>query len=55
MTLMGVNLLPEKIGVGVHHILQGMADRQVPLIRQAGETYLVLAQKSVAQSHGVAR
>jgi ubiquinone/menaquinone biosynthesis C-methylase UbiE len=45
MTLGGVHMLTDKAGVALHHVLQNMADRRIPLIRNGGETYLVLAQK----------
>jgi len=52
LTLAGIHLLPDKLGVALHHGLQGLADRGYPLVRNGGETYLVLAQKKAA--HGVA-
>jgi len=45
MTLFGIHLLPENHQVALHHALQKMADRAVPLLRNGGETYLVLTQK----------
>ena len=47
MTMIGIQLLPDKLGVTLHHLLQSLADRKFPLIRNGGETYLVLAQKSI--------
>jgi ubiquinone/menaquinone biosynthesis C-methylase UbiE len=49
-TMMGLPLLPDRIGIALHHSLQGMADRNVPLIRNGGDTYLVLAQKRAFRS-----
>lgn len=45
MTLFGIPLLSDKLGIHVHHFLQRMSDRRFPLIQNGGETYLVLARK----------
>ena len=45
MTMFGIALIPDKLGVHLHCALQRMSERQIPLIRAGGETYLVLAQK----------
>jgi ubiquinone/menaquinone biosynthesis C-methylase UbiE len=49
-TMLGTELLPDGLGVALHRSLQRMADRHVPLIRNGGDTYLVMAQKRVARS-----
>lgn len=38
-------LLPESLGIKVHHKLQSLADRGLPLLRSTGSQYLVLATK----------
>jgi ubiquinone/menaquinone biosynthesis C-methylase UbiE len=37
--------LPSSVGLKVHHTLQGLADRNYPVLRSCGYQYLVLAQK----------
>ncbi len=49
MTWLGMRLLSDKAGVALHHVLQNMEDRQVPLIRKGGDCYLVLAQKPMVE------
>lgn len=46
-SLLGRKILPDSTGVKVHHWLQGLADRGVPVIRSAGTHYIVLARKGV--------
>ena len=38
-------VLPDRLGVRVHNFLQRRADRGIPVLRSAGEVYLVLARK----------
>ncbi len=45
ITMFGAPLLSDKLGVLLHNALHRMSERQVPFIRNGGETYLVLAQK----------
>jgi len=44
-TFLGRTVLPDRLGVSVHHFLQRLADKNIPVVRIAGEVYLVLAQK----------
>lgn len=41
-------LLPDRAGLAVHHALQGLADRHLPVMRSAGYQYIVLARKRPA-------
>lgn len=50
ITLFGIPLLSDKLGLKVHHTLQRLSDRRFPLIRNGGETYLVLAKKKALDS-----
>jgi 2-polyprenyl-3-methyl-5-hydroxy-6-metoxy-1,4-benzoquinol methylase len=43
----GCKLLPDSLGVTVHHRLQDLADRGVPILRSMGTHYIVLARKGV--------
>jgi SAM-dependent methyltransferase len=43
----GCKLLPDSSGVRVHHRLQDLADRGVPILRSMGKHYIVLARKGV--------
>jgi ubiquinone/menaquinone biosynthesis C-methylase UbiE len=45
----GRNLFSGAIGVALHHRLQRLADRNVPILRSTGTAYLVLARKSTSQ------
>ncbi len=42
-------IVPEPLGTALHHRLQRLADRGVPVFRSAGAHYLVLARKSASQ------
>ncbi len=44
-TFLHRKILPERLGIALHHRLQRLADRNVPLFRSTGLTYLVLATK----------
>ena len=44
-SFLGRTLLPDRVGVKLHHLLQGLADRGVAGLRRAGSQYLVLARK----------
>jgi len=44
-SFLGLRVLPDRAGVRVHHFLQGLADKKIPIVRSSGEVYLVLAQK----------
>jgi len=44
---LGQRLLPDSYEVRLHHWLQNLADRGVPVIRSAGTHYIVLARKGV--------
>jgi ubiquinone/menaquinone biosynthesis C-methylase UbiE len=44
-TLLRHPLLPKRLGVALHHRLQRLADRGVPLLRSTGAQYIVLAGK----------
>ncbi len=43
-------VLPESSGVALHRRLQRLADRNVPILRSTGMSYLVLARKPAASS-----
>jgi SAM-dependent methyltransferase len=45
LTMLGVHLFPERAEIALHHILQSAADHHVPLLKDGGDCYLVLAQK----------
>lgn len=45
-TLLGLPVLPERLGVRVNSSLQRLADRGVPGVRSAGSQYLVLAART---------
>jgi 2-polyprenyl-3-methyl-5-hydroxy-6-metoxy-1,4-benzoquinol methylase len=45
-TFLHRKVLPERLGIALHHWLQSLANRNVPLFRSTGLTYLVLATKS---------
>jgi hypothetical protein len=40
-------VLPESLGIALHHRLQRLAEQNVPLFRSTGAQYLVLSKKSV--------
>ncbi len=44
-TVMRRRLLPEATGLKVHHRMQALADRGVPILRSAGAHYVVAARK----------
>jgi SAM-dependent methyltransferase len=46
-SFLGCKLLPDSLGVKVHHRLQDLADRGVPILRSMGTHYIVLARKGV--------
>jgi ubiquinone/menaquinone biosynthesis C-methylase UbiE len=46
-SFLGRKMLPDSSGVRVHHWLQNLADRGVPVVRSAGTHYIVLARKGV--------
>lgn len=45
-TFLSHNVLPNRLALSVHHILQRLADQNVPVIRSTGIAYLVLARLS---------
>ncbi|HXB46569.1 MAG TPA: methyltransferase domain-containing protein [Streptosporangiaceae bacterium] len=45
-TLLGLPVLPKRLGLRVNGWLQGLADRGVPGVRSAGSQYLVLASRT---------
>lgn len=46
-SFLGRKVFSDSTGVKVHHRLQGLADRGVPIFRSAGTHYIVLARKGV--------
>jgi 2-polyprenyl-3-methyl-5-hydroxy-6-metoxy-1,4-benzoquinol methylase len=46
-SFLGCKLLPDSFGVKIHHRLQDLADRGVPILRSMGTHYIVLAKKEV--------
>jgi hypothetical protein len=46
----GHSLLPQPLGIALHHQLQRLADQGMPPFRSMGAHYLVLTKKSVPQS-----
>jgi 2-polyprenyl-3-methyl-5-hydroxy-6-metoxy-1,4-benzoquinol methylase len=44
-TFLHRKVLPERLGIELHHWLQSLANRNVPLFRSTGLSYLVLATK----------
>ena len=48
-TVWGKKLLSEHAGVRMHLILQSFCDRSMPLLRNAGSHYIVLARKQAAK------
>ncbi len=44
-SFLGCRLLPDSSGVRVHHRLQKLANRGVPVVRSTGTQYIVLARK----------
>jgi hypothetical protein len=44
-TLLGRRLLREPAAVRLHHVLQRLADRRVPILRATGNQYIVLGRK----------
>ncbi len=44
-SFLSYKLLPDSIGVKVHHKLQSLADRRFPVLRSTGAQYIVLAKK----------
>jgi ubiquinone/menaquinone biosynthesis C-methylase UbiE len=47
------SILPEPFGTKLHHLLQYLADRNIPVFRSIGMAYFILARKQV--SHSFAR
>lgn len=45
----GRNLFSWRVGIVLHHRLQRLADRNVPILRSTGTAYFVLASKSTSQ------
>lgn len=45
-TFCRIPLLPRSFGTALHHRLQRLADRGVPLLRSSGSQYIVLARKT---------
>jgi hypothetical protein len=45
-TLLGLPVLPKRLGLRVNGWLQELADRGVPFLRSAGSQYLVLASRT---------
>jgi SAM-dependent methyltransferase len=45
-SFLGRHVLPDSLGNRMHHWLQSQADRGVPVIRNAGSHYVVLARKA---------
>lgn len=43
-------VLPERLGIALHHRLQCLADRNVPFFRSTGMSYIVLAEKLASPS-----
>lgn len=43
------NILPDSPGMAIHHRLQSLADRGIPVLRAAGMFYLVLARKPISE------
>jgi 2-polyprenyl-3-methyl-5-hydroxy-6-metoxy-1,4-benzoquinol methylase len=54
-TLFRHPVLPEPLGIRLHHRLQFLADRKVPVLRCSGAHYIVLASKSVCWPLTVAK
>jgi 2-polyprenyl-3-methyl-5-hydroxy-6-metoxy-1,4-benzoquinol methylase len=48
-SFLGCKLLPDSFGVKVHHRMQDLADRGVPMLRSMGTHYIVLARKGVTK------
>ena len=48
-SFLGRTILPDSYGNRMHHWLQSQADRGVPVIRNAGSHYVVLARKAETQ------
>ncbi len=48
-TFLHRKVLPERLGIVLHHRLQSLANRNVPPFRSTGLTYLVLARKSASE------
>ncbi len=46
VTLFHRRVLPNSFGMALHHWLQRLADRSVPVFRSAGVAYLIVAKKS---------
>lgn len=47
-TLFRQTIIPESLGVALHHRLQLLSERNVPGLRSSGSHYIVLAQKSLS-------
>jgi hypothetical protein len=55
-TFLHHRFLPNSLDIALHHRLQHLADRNLPLFRSSGSQYLVLARKlaSVSSNRSVA-
>jgi len=49
-TFLHHKVLPERLGIALHHQLQHLADRNLPFFRSTGMSYLVLARRSSSPS-----
>jgi len=47
-TFLQRSILSERLGIALHHRLQRLADRNVPLFRSTGMSYIALARKSAS-------
>ena len=47
-TFLRRKVLPESLGIALHHRLQCLAGRNVPIFRSTGMSYLILARKSAS-------
>jgi SAM-dependent methyltransferase len=43
-------IMSDSVGLSIHHVLQRLADRGLPIVRSAGHVYLVLATKMLQAS-----
>lgn len=48
-TFLYCKVIPESLGIALHHRLQGLANRNMPIFRSTGMSYLVLARKSASR------
>jgi SAM-dependent methyltransferase len=52
-TLVRRRVLPERLGIALHHRLQRLADRNAPLLRSTGMSYIVLSGKPTSPEQPV--